>query len=203
MWVFAVRHISSDDPWEKLPVAPALGQYGPGARLDFAEYLVGESVVKVHSIEEIQEWLRGCEYQSDESLFNERDFWQHPSTFERLRAGDCEDFAIWAWRKLLELGIDANLVAGYSVKNGELDGRHAWVTFTRGGEQYVYEPSWRNVERAIRPLSKARDEYFPQFGVDRHAKRFAYSGYLNVEKKLLARREKDSNEREESEGNTE
>src|SRR5690348_3236184 len=46
-----------------------------------------------------------CEYVRDP--VHERDFWQHPKTFEQLRKGDCEDHALWAWRKLTELGISA------------------------------------------------------------------------------------------------
>ena len=68
--------------------------FGSGARLDFPKYLSGDSVVAISTFAEIREWLSHCTYESDQVLFNERDFWQHPSTFERLRAGDCEDFAI-------------------------------------------------------------------------------------------------------------
>lgn len=93
---FLVRVVPADDPWERIAVNPPLREYGSGARLDFAKYLTGESMVHVKSMEEIQDWLRGCEYQKDETLFNEPDFWQHPNTFERLRVGDCEDFAVWA-----------------------------------------------------------------------------------------------------------
>jgi hypothetical protein len=59
-------------------------------------------------------------------LFGEADFWQHPSTFERLRTGDCEDFAVWAWRKLIELGYDVDLVAG------GVFGTASWTAGTHG-----------------------------------------------------------------------
>lgn len=183
---FFLRVVPSDDPWERLLVTPPLHEYGSGARLDFARYLTGKSIVTVNSLEEIQEWLRGCQYQNDETLFNERDFWQHPNTFERQRAGDCEDFGIWAWRKLIELDVDADLVAGYCLNDGELAGRHVWIVYRKEGAEYVFEPTRRTAERAVRPLREVRNQYFPEFGVDRHAKRFAYSGYINVQKKLLA-----------------
>jgi hypothetical protein len=183
-----IRVVPAGDPWERIDVMPPLLQYGSGARLAFETYLSGESTVSVTSLEDIQSWLRGCEYQSDEILFNEPDFWQHPSTFERLRAGDCEDFAIWAWRKLVELNFDANLVVGFSALNGALGGRHAWVMFKKDGIDYVFEPVRRSADRAVRPLSEVRELYVPEFGVDRHAKRYAYSGYVAAQKKLLAAR---------------
>lgn len=171
-----------DDPWERLDVSPGLRQFGPGARLDFGDYLTGASRVEVSSLEEMQTWLLACEYASDESLFNETDFWQHPSTFERMRAGDCEDFALWGWRKLLELGIDADFVTGYCTKEGALDGRHAWVLFRRDNGQFLFEPGARSLERMVRRLDDVRSEYIPQFGVNRRAKQFAFAGYMVVEK---------------------
>jgi hypothetical protein len=183
---FFLPYIPVDDQWEPIGITVPLHQYGSGARLDFQQHLEGESIVTVESFAEIREWLSHCNYLSDDILFNERDFWQHPSTFERLRAGDCEDFALWAWRKMLELGMDADLVAGYCVKNGELDGRHAWVVYHATDKIYIYEPVLGTHPSAIRPLDEAKADYIPEFGVDRHATRFLYAGYLTVQKKLLA-----------------
>jgi hypothetical protein len=53
-------------------------------------FSTGSTNVSVDSIEAIQDWLLGCQYESDEALFGEADFWLHPTTFERLRSGDCE-----------------------------------------------------------------------------------------------------------------
>jgi predicted transglutaminase-like cysteine proteinase len=41
------------------------------------------------------------------SRFNRSHEREHPGAFERRRRGDCEDFALWAWRKLAEVGVDA------------------------------------------------------------------------------------------------
>lgn len=180
-----VRRFPVGDPWERLDSVPRLALYGAGARHDFAHYLAGASAVDVASVEEIQAWLLGCRYESDEALFNEPDFWQHPATFERLRAGDCEDFAVWAWRKLLGLGIDADLVTGHLLKEGRLAGRHAWVVYRVGGAEFLVEPVARSRQHMIVPLALARAGYLPQFGVDRAARRFAYAGYLLAEKLKL------------------
>jgi hypothetical protein len=37
------------------------------------------------------------------------------------------------------------------------------------------------------PLSQVRDSYIPQFGVNRLAKRFAFSGYILGERRRLAK----------------
>lgn len=184
---FIVPFVPDGDQWERLGVRAPLHNYGSGARLDFKQYLTGESIVTVSTFAEIREWLSHCYYLSDEVLFNERDFWQHPSAFEQLRAGDCEDHAIWAWRKMLELGMDADLVAGYCVTNGELDGRHAWIVYHEDGKAYVYEPALGIHESAVRSLDIAKADYIPEFGVDRYATRFTYAGYVAVQKRLIAK----------------
>jgi len=180
-----VRAMPDGDPWERLEVAPRRHMYGSGARLDFSKYLEGPSRVPVASVSEIQDWLLECRYERDEVLFAEPDFWQHPATFEHLRAGDCEDFALWAWRKLVDLDIDAELVAGHCLKNGEFDGRHAWIVFRQDGVELLFEPVHRAKDRMIRPLADVRDAYLPEFGVDRTGRRFAFSGYMIGQKRLL------------------
>lgn len=159
--------------------------FGAGLRYDFAHFLEGDSTVTVASIAEIEQWLLGCSYESDEVLFHEADFWQHPATFERLRAGDCEDFALWAWRKLLGIGVDADLVVGYCVRDGKLAGRHAWIVYRQDNTQVLFEPVARSVEQMVKPLSEVRNNYIPEAGVDRHAHSFAYSGYLLAERMRL------------------
>ena len=178
-----------DDPWERLDTAPRLQMYSAGARLDFQHYLAGPSSVTVKSIDDVMDWLLGCEYQEDEVLFAEADFWQHPTTFERLRAGDCEDFALWAWRKLIDLGVDADFVVGYCVRDGELEARHAWVMYRHDGVEYLFEPGSRSRERMIYVANDVRDRYIPQFGSNRAGKRFAFSGYLVSERKRLQARD--------------
>jgi len=37
----------------------------------------------------------------------------------------------------------------------------------------------------IRPLNEARADYLPEFGVDRTGHRFAFSGYIIGQKRLL------------------
>ncbi len=186
MYRLLLRTISVPDPWERLELESPLTSYGSGARLDFWKYLEGDSTVTVTSLDDVCAWLLGCTYVGDEALFHEPDFWQHPNTFERLRAGDCEDFAIWAWRKLVELGYDADLVAGYCLKNGALAGRHVWVLLRENAGVSLFEPVARARDHMLHPLSEVRDRYLPEFGVDRHAKRFTFDGALLAQKMILA-----------------
>jgi hypothetical protein len=178
VFMAAVRLIPIDDPWERLSASVPLARFGSGARNDFSWYLEGDTAQSPNSLDEIMSWLSGCEYASDETLFSETDFWQHPRTFEHLRRGDCEDFALWAWRKLLELGYDADLVVGRCVPPMRESSRHAWVVFRRDGVEYLYEPSRRERATAVRPLTEVRSRYIPEFGVGPDAKRFAFTGYL-------------------------
>lgn len=185
LWKLLIRLTPEGDPWERLNVAPRLHMYGGGSRREFSAYLTGPSRVSVTSMSDIQDWLLECRYESDDVLFVEADFWQHPATFEHLRAGDCEDFALWAWRKLLELDVDAELIAGYCLKDGELVGRHAWIVFRRDGSEFLFEPVYRKKEEMVRVLSEVRGQYLPEFGVDRAGRRFAFSGYMIGQKRLL------------------
>jgi hypothetical protein len=186
VWWALIRWLPEGDGWERLPVSPGLQAYGAGARRPFAAYLAGESHVEVGSVEAIKDWLLGCQYEDDEALFSEADFWQHPVTFERLRAGDCEDFALWAWRKLIEIKIDADFVVGFWLQDEKFESRHAWVVFCLDGEEFLFETVARDRDQMIRPLSDVRDKYIPQFGVDPKAKRFGFSGYVIGEKRRLA-----------------
>ena len=151
--------------------------FGDGARHGFDWVFEGDSTVAVASLDDILGWLAACDYETDASLFREADYWQHPHTFEQLRRGDCEDFALWAWRKLVELGIDADLVIGRRVPPGSENSRHAWILFRNGAEEFLFEPIIREREAAVRLLATVRAEYIPEFGVSRGRNRFLFAGY--------------------------
>lgn len=170
------------DPWERIDVVPRLALFGAGARHDFGWYFEGESAVSVRELEELQRWLGECAYDTDPTLFQEPDFWQHPRTFEQLRRGDCEDFALWAWRKLVELGYDADLVVGRCVQPPAQDSRHAWVVFRREGTEYLYEPVQGAHPGAVQPLASVRARYVPEFGVGPDRRPFTFAGWLRSRK---------------------
>jgi len=152
--------------------------FGPGSRHPFAEYFEGESCVRVRSIDDIVAWLQSCEYVTDLEMFHQQDFWQHPAAFEQVRRGDCEDFALWAWRKLVEVGIDAEFCVGRVIceDRPELDRQHAWVVYRVDGGEFLFEPAARTPSRMIRPLNEAMGEYVPHFAVNHRFETNAFVG---------------------------
>ena len=173
-----LRTVRLGDPWQRFPQAVPLERYGAGARRSFDWYLEGQSIFPLASVDELKAWLLGCAYVRDPELFNEVDFWQHPCTFERLRMGDCEDFALWAWAQLVRLGYEAEFVAGRWRQAGEASG-HAWVLFAEAGRRLVFDPVIRDAAAMVRPLEEVRQEYVPEVSVDGRLRRYVYGGYFH------------------------
>ena len=175
---FAERLLGHESAWEPVPMRVPASAFGPGSRQPFADYFEGESSVRVESIDDIVAWLQTCEYVSDIELFQERDFWQHPGAFESRRRGDCEDFALWAWRKLAEVGVDAEFCVGRVICDDrpEVDRQHAWVVFRVDEAAYLFEPAARVRSKMIRPLADAMGEYVPHFAVNHRFDTNAFVG---------------------------
>jgi hypothetical protein len=174
----AARLIGRESAWERVTMPVPASAFGPGSQHPFADYFEGESSVRVESIDDIVRWLQTCEYVTDLELFRERDFWQHPGIFERLRRGDCEDFALWAWRKLAEVGIDAEFCVGRVIceDRPEMDRQHAWVVYRVNETAFLFEPAARTPSRMIRPLVDAMGEYVPHFAVNHQFHTNAFVG---------------------------
>lgn len=169
---------AAPDPWQRLPYAAKPTMFGRGCLHPFPWYFEGESAVVMRGVDDVCAYLLECEYVQDPDLFNESDFWQHPRTFERLRQGDCEDHALWAWRKLVELGLDAELVSGTQrTADGATNG-HVWVRFRDGGREFILETVTRDRDRMVRPFDVAKGDYVPHASVDRAFMLHCYSGYL-------------------------
>ena len=165
------------DPWQRYPWTVPLWVYGKGAKREFEWYLCGASGVFVNSIGDITEWLLDCRYCSDLDLFHEADYWQHPCVFEVLRKGDCEDFALWTWRKLVHLGYDTEFVAGY-VQHGDSRKGHGWVLYREGGVTYLFDPVLHRPDLMIRPLPHVAAQYTPEVSVDANLKHYVYGGVI-------------------------
>lgn len=193
---FLVVRTTVADPWE--PATSFLithHRFGMGSARPFSWYFEGTSTVAVSSVEEICDWLAHCQYVRDPVLFREPDYWQHPLTFEQLRKGDCEDYALWAWRKLHELGIPAELYVGQWQPQPDRGGFHAWVVFEQAGHRYVMEPATKEPGRAVSPFDKVRDNYVPHFSVDASFRMCARAGLLlSWRNEELARRTKRSSD---------
>jgi hypothetical protein len=177
-----------EDPWARSSAALPARAFGRGSVRDFRWYFERESQVPVTCVDEVCDWLLGCAYVSDRELFNEPDFWQHPQTFERLRQGDCEDYALWAWRKLVELGVDAELVAGRWDVTREDAGHHAWVVYRERGTEFLLEAVARTRSAMVRPLAEVRRQYRPHVAVNARFETTAFAGaILTLEEERAAR----------------
>jgi hypothetical protein len=75
---------------------------------------------------------------------------------------------LWAWRKLGEIGIDAEFIVGRVVSDDStaIDRQHAWVVYRVDGTAFLLEPAARNPSRISRRLADAMDEYVPHFAVN-------------------------------------
>lgn len=166
------------DRWECIEYPVPHQLLGSGARQDLSWYFSGESTVAVHHFEEICDFLLGCTYMSDPALFQEPDFWQHPTTFEHTRKGDCEDHALWVWRKLRELGHAAHLVTGSCGLEGLDPNGHAWVVFEANDELLLLESTAKKRSSLVRPLAEVRHYYNPYASVDHDLRMFVYAGLV-------------------------
>jgi hypothetical protein len=175
-----VVRVLDSDPWERFEHALPYRWYGAGSLADFPAYFQRPSSVAPSSVDEVCDWLLDCVYVSDESQFGVPDHWQHPVDFEVTRRGDCDDHALWAWRKLAEIGIDTEFVVGRSRREDGSFGGHCWVHFRTAEGSFLLEAVGEARSSMVYPLTDAhvREEYFPHFSVDGSLKRHAYWGYM-------------------------
>jgi len=153
------------DPWASVPFPVHHRLFGRGSRHPFSWYLEGRSAVTVTSIADVERWLLGCTTVDDRTLFGEDDYWSHPGEFEVIRMGDCDDHALWAWRKFVELGCRTSLVTGRWFVDGS-DELHVFVTVEVDGEERVFESTSKTLGGALLPAGEARKTYRPHFAVN-------------------------------------
>ncbi len=176
-----LRHFVSpeDDPWEHVNTGLKRFLFGDDLPEPFKTLPDGGDRVPVESIDELCSWLQGCEYVSDEKLFGQEDFWQHPQAFEKLRKGDCEDHALWAWRKMDSLDHPAHFYLGrWQGPEGGAPNAHAWVVFEWGGQDYLMETVLKQTPNMVYSLASAKDRYSPHFSVSSKNEVQMYVGFL-------------------------
>jgi hypothetical protein len=100
----------------------------------FGRYVSRPLQVRCSTLQEIRDFLRHCKQASDKETFGEDDYWVPPEQFEKIKQGDCDDFALWTWRQLLQMGYKARFVAG---RYGRYRQGHAWTTFKFGGKDFI------------------------------------------------------------------
>ncbi len=125
--------------------------------------------IQCSTMEDVRNFLTRCKYVSDKELFGKRDYWQPPDEFEKRKAGDCEDFALWTWRQLLNMGYDARFIGGSAGRYG--DG-HAWVEYFHDGKCFLLGPLCCRVGYTIPRLLTL--QYKPRFSVSWDGKTLRY-----------------------------
>jgi len=142
-------------------------------------YVSQPLTVQCNSVKDIRSFLSTCEYVSDKELFGKQDYWQPPDQFEKNKKGDCEDFALWTWRQLLNLGYDARFVGGACGRYG---GGHAWVEYFENGKCYLVEPLRSGIVSTMPRLSTIR--YLPKLSVSWDGKTLRYFAHKKPDRAL-------------------
>lgn len=176
-----LNRVVTIDPWDRTRFKVPTTRFGVGSTRDFAWYFERASIVEVTTIEAVCDWLVECEYVRDPDLFGEIDHWQHPADFEVLRKGDCEDHALWAWRKLTELGVPAEFHIGRVRARADREAHfHAWVVCRQGDTEYLLETTGRDRSEILLRLDDVRAVYEPHCAVERTGgaefRTFAFGG---------------------------
>src|SRR5262249_28067322 len=132
-------------------------------------YLSHPLGVRCMDLEDVRSFLAECRYVSDAEQFGQPDYWMLPQDFEQKKRGDCEDFALWAWRQVHALGYAARFTVGLSGGYG--DG-HAWVTFDQDGRTFLLEATAARSGPHIPRLETLR--YHPRVSVSWDGQQLRY-----------------------------
>jgi hypothetical protein len=133
---------------------------GPHPTFPMGRYVSQPLTVKCENLVEVRKFLSGCKGVSDEEQFGQVDYWQPPEHFEQTREGDCDDYALWTWRQVLDLGYHARVVFG---RHGRYGIGHAWVQFFSDDKCYLVEPQLSLRGDVMPRLATLR--YHPKFSV--------------------------------------
>ena len=104
-------------------------------------YMIQPLEHKCSSFQEMLEFLKTCRYVADDDQYG-RDYWTPADVFEQRRTGDCDCFAMWAWRQLVEMGYNARFVVGVYGLHSSF---HAWTSFEDDGKHFLLDPVRRSV----------------------------------------------------------
>ena len=158
---------------------PFLRRKGPHPTFPMGRYVSQPLTIECNTMREVREFLAGCEYVSDKELFGKDEYWQPPEEFEKRRAGDCEDFALWTWRQLLSMGYDARFIGGSCGRYGT---GHGWVEYFQDGKCFLVESLRAKIGDTMPRLSTLR--YEPKISVSWDGKTLRYFSHQKPESHL-------------------
>jgi len=133
---------------------------GTHSTYPFGRYFSHPLTVNCKDLDEVRQFLARCRAVSDKEQFGREEYFQPPDQFEQTRRGDCDDFALWTWRQLFDLGYETRFVVGTF---GIVPEGHAWVAFRRDSDWYLVEPGFRFLASWFPRLTTTR--YEPKFSV--------------------------------------
>lgn len=162
---------------------PFLKRKGPHPTFPMGRYISQPLTITCATMSDVRNFLAGCKYVSDKDLFGRDDYWQPPEEFEQKRQGDCEDFALWTWRQLLEMGYDARFTGGSCGRYGE---GHAWVEFFEKGKCFLVEPQFRKIGMEMPRLATLR--YKPKLSVSWDGRTIRYFAHKDQSSYISWRR---------------
>jgi transglutaminase superfamily protein len=148
---------------------PFLKLRAPHPTFPMGRYISQPLTIECGTIAEVRSFLANCEYVSDKELFDKNDYWQPPDEFERRKKGDCEDFALWTWRQLLEMGYDARFIGGSCGRYGA---GHAWVEYFENDTCFLVEPLFSKISDKMPRLTTLK--YKPKLSVSWEGKTVRY-----------------------------
>lgn len=138
----------------------------------FGLYVNCPLTIRCKDLRELREFLKGCKKASDLDTFGKNEYWLPPDKFETVKQGDCDDFALWTWRQLMQVGYPARFVAGYY---GRYEIGHCWTTFQREGKHYLAEPMMAIIQRKLPRLLILK--YRPIYSVEWDGKHITFCSH--------------------------
>lgn len=152
-----------------------------GTEVQIREYLQQPSYVKCRSVEHVISWLLETRYHHSP---DHTDSMWSISQFEEKRKGDCMTRSLWAWKKLLELELDAWIVTGLAAPSEDANshrepdlGTHVWVIIRNGDTVRLLETTAKERAAALRNLDDVRALYTPYVAVDSRLKMYTYPAF--------------------------
>lgn len=79
------------------------------ATYPIGRYISHALTVKGETLDDLGKFLKTRRAMTDKDQFGKDDYWMPLEDFEKSRKGDCDDFAMYLWRQLLEMGYRARV----------------------------------------------------------------------------------------------
>jgi hypothetical protein len=145
----------------------------------FGRYVSRPLQVHCSSLQELRAFLKGCKQASDKETFGKDDYWLPPDEFEKSRKGDCDDFALWTWRQLIQMGYKARFVAG---RCGRFKEGHAWVTFEMNTKHYIADGTLWPLGMHLPTIYNLK--YHPIYSVEWNGEKLLFYSHADMGKEV-------------------